>query len=212
MGTWRTFAALGVLLCAAVADASAAGSEADAKLIEKGRTIWMTAAGIGCAGCHGRYGEGDVGIGPYNRGVGLSKIQASIAAVSQMSMLKDALTAQDIEAVAAYNSWLGQLQLVKTLVKLNRFVPNTVDIYPGTAVQVVVTNSSQSAKTFKGGSMEVAEFQVPGRSPHDFVWRAPEREGKYTLQCVDCSGQEKELTINVTRTAKPYRAPDASVK
>lgn len=201
-----------VLFSASISDGLAAGGEPDMKLIEKGRTLWLTTAGIGCAGCHGRYGEGDVGIGPYNRGVGLSKIQASIAAIDQMGMLKDALSAQDIEAVGAYNAWLGRLQLVKTLMKLDRFVPNTVDIYPGTAVQIAINNSSQSPRTFASSSMQVAEFQVPGKGPYDFVWHAPDREGKYTLQCVDCNGQDKEFTINVTRSAKPYRIPDASIK
>lgn len=195
-----------------IAGSRAAGSAPDTKLIETGRTLWLTAGGIGCAGCHGRYGEGDVGIGPYNRGVGMSKIQAAIAAVDQMRMIKDALSAQDIEAVGTYNAWLGQLQLVKTLVKLGRFVPNTVDIYPGTAVQLAINNTSPSPKTFAGPSMQIAEFKVPGKGPYDFVWHAPDREGKYTLQCVDCTGQDKEFTINVTRSAKPYRIPDASIK
>lgn len=204
---------LGVLLLGASPDALSAEDQPDMRLIEKGRTISLTVAGIGCAGCHGRYGEGDVGIGPYARGVSLSKIQSAVAAVDQMrTLLKDKLTPQDIEAVAAYYSWLGQLQLVKTLVKRDRFVPDVVDIYPGTAVQLVINNSGQSPRKFASSNMDVAEFQVPGREMRDFVWRAPEREGKYTLRCMDCSGQEQELTINVNRSAKPYRVPDRSAK
>jgi len=198
--------ALSVPLCAAVAQ------PLDVKLIEKGRQVSRTVAGIGCAGCHGPYGEGDVGIGPYIRGVGLSKIQAAIATVEPMRIVKNAIQPQDIEAVAAYYSWLGQHQLVKTLLKRNRFVPDAVNIYPGTAVQLAVKNAGQSPHTFAGPVTEIKEFQVPGLQAHELVWRAPEGEGKYTLRCVDCAGEERDLTINVSRAAKPYRVPDRDLK
>ena len=185
-----------------------AGAQPDAKLIEKGKTLSRAVAGIGCAGCHGLFGEGDTGVGPYIRGVGLSKIQAAVASVSQMEMVKKQLNPQDISALAQYYSWVGQHQLVKTLVKRDRFVPDAVDLYPGTAVQVVINNSGQSARKFSSKNMEVAQFQVPGKELYDFVWRAPEREGTYTLRCVDCLDQGQELIINVRRSAKPYRVPD----
>lgn len=182
----------------------------DTKLIERGKQISLTVAGIGCAGCHGLYGEGDVGTGPYTRGVDLSKIKAAVNGVGQMrALLKDKLDAQDIEAVAAYYSWLGQLQLVKTLIKRDRFIPDTMDIYPGTAVQLAIKNSSQFPRKFAGPDMNVSEFQVPGISSHDFVWRAPDAEGTYTLRCVDCFVPGQQLTINVRRGAKQYHAPAA---
>ncbi len=189
-----------------------ADNQSNTELIEKGRKIWLTVAGIGCAGCHGRFGEGDVGIGSYNRGVGLSKIQSSIVGVDQMRMLQGKLDPQDIEAVAAYNSWLGQHQLVKTLVKRDRFEPDTVDIFPGTAVQLAINNSSQSPRKFASPNMDIAEFQVSGREIHDLVWQAPEKEGTYTLLCVDCRGQGGQFTINVHRSAKPYRAPEKELR
>jgi len=189
-----------------------ADAQPDLKLIEKGRTLWLTVAGVGCAGCHGRFGEGDVGIGPYNRGVGLSKIQAAIATVEQMRIVRGKLDMQDIEAVAAYNSWLGQYQLVKTLLKRDRFDPSAVDIYPGTAVQLAINNSGQSPRKFAGPNMEVAEFEIPGRTVHDFIWHAPEQEGAYTLRCTDCQGQNQEFTVNVRRSAKPYRGPEKPEK
>lgn len=189
--------------------AALADVHADTKLIERGKQISLTVAGIGCAGCHGLYGEGDVGIGPYTRGVDLSKIQAAIGAIDQMrALLKDKLSSQDIEAVAAYYSWLGQLQLVKTLVKRDRFIPDTVDIYPGTTVQLAIKNSSQFPRKFAGPDMNVSEFQVPGTSSHDFVWRAPDAEGTHTLRCVDCLVPGQQLTINVRRSAKQYHAPE----
>lgn len=181
----------------------------DTKLIEKGKQISLTVAGIGCAGCHGLYGEGDTGIGPYTRGVELSKIKAAIGGIDQMrALLKDKLSPQDIEAIAAYYLSLGQFQLVKTLIKRDRFIPDTMDIYPGTAVQLAIKNASQFPRKFAGPDMKVPEFQVPGTSSHDFVWRAPDAEGSYTLRCVDCLVPGQQLTINVRRSAKQYHAPE----
>ena len=203
------FSALSFLIFGLISLAVPAEGQPDMKLIEKGKKISLTVAGIGCAGCHGLYGEGDAGIGPYTRGVDLSKIKDAIRGIDQMrTLLGGKLDAQDIEAVAAYYSWLGQLQLVKTLVKRDRFIPDTVDIYPGTAVQLAIKNASQFSRKFAGPDMNVPEFQVPGTSSHDFVWRAPEREGTYTLRCVDCLVKDQQLTINVRRSAKPYHAPD----
>jgi len=202
------FLAAGIFLAGLSLNVAAADTRVDAKLIERGKQISLTVAGIGCAGCHGQYGEGDVGVGPYARGVDISKIQAAINSIDQMRVLvKDKLSPQDIEAVAAYYSWLGQLQLVKTLVKRDRFIPDTMDIYPGTAVQLAIKNSSQFPRKFAGSDMKVAEFQVPGSSSHDFVWKAPEAEGTYTLRCVDCLVPGQQLTINVRRSAKQYHAP-----
>ena len=206
------FFAAGIFLASLSLGAAAADSRVDTKLVERGRQISLTVAGIGCAGCHGQYGEGDVGVGPYTRGVDVSKIKAAINSIDQMRVLvRDKLSPQDIEAVAAYYSWLGQLQLVKTLVKRDRFIPDAMDIYPGTAVQLAIKNSSQFPRKFAGPDMKVAEFQVPGSSSHDFVWQAPEAEGTYTLRCVDCLVPGQQLTINVRRSAKQYRAPTIAV-
>lgn len=199
-------------LSGVTAEGFSADSQPDMKLIGDGHKISLTVAGIGCAGCHGRYGEGDVGVGPYIRGESLSKIQAAIAAVSQMQIVKDQLKTEDIAAVAYYYSWLGQHQLLKTLVKRDRFIPDTVDIYPGTAVQLAINNSGQLPRKFAGPDMNVAEFQVPGMTAHEFFWRAPEREGVYTLRCVDCVVKDQQLTINVTKAAKPYALPVRVVK
>ena len=202
------FSALSFLIFGLISLAVPAEGQPDMKLIEKGKKISLTVAGIGCAGCHGLYGEGDAGIGPYTRGVDLSKIKDAIRGIDQMrTLLGGKLDAQDIEAVAAYYSWLGQLQLVKTLVKRDRFIPDTVDIYPGTAVQLAIKNSSQFPRKFAGPDENTAEFEVPGSSAHDFVWRAPETEGTYTLRCVDCVVKGQQLTISVRKSAKRYPVP-----
>lgn len=190
--------------------AFSAESNIDAKKFERGKAIWKTAGGIGCVGCHGQYGEGDVGVGPYNRGVGLSKVISAVESVDMMkSLFKDKLSREDIEAVSVYTTWLGQHQLMRTLVKRDRFLPDAIEVFPGTAVQLVVRNTSQSPHKFSSANMGVGEFQVAARDVGDIVWRAPEKEGSYSLQCTDCTRKgEDSLTINVRRSARRYRVPD----
>ena len=206
----QSYAAIFGLCAFVTASAFAAERTIDPKQFERGKTIWKTAGGIGCVGCHGQYGEGDVGVGPYNRGIGLSKIMSAVESVDMMRALyKDKLTREDIGAVAVYATWLGQHQLLRTLVKRDRFLPDSIDVFPGTAVQLVVRNTSQSQHTFASPNMGVPEFQVGGREMGDVVWRAPDKEGSFTLKCTDCTRKgEDELTINVRRSARRYRVPD----
>jgi mono/diheme cytochrome c family protein len=210
MKRWSVLLLFVIFSSGAAAQAPAGERKFDPQLLERGKNIWLTVAGVGCVSCHGKFGEGDVGVGPYNRGVGLSKIASAIEAVDMMrALFKDKLSQQDIEAVAAYTTWMGQHQLIRTLVKRDRFLPDAIDVYPGTAVQLVVRNTSQVAHRFVSPNMNVAEFQVAGRDAQDLVWRAPETEGSYTMRCVDCVRKgEESLTINVRRSARRYRVPD----
>jgi hypothetical protein len=52
----------------------------------------------------------------------------------------------------------------------------------------------------------VAAPTIPARDTASIVWTAPETEGKSTIACSDCKIKEG-LTIEVTKTAKPYIPP-----
>ncbi|MBI2318533.1 MAG: hypothetical protein HYU75_16445 [Betaproteobacteria bacterium] len=91
-------AILGVAQSFTVSSALAA-DQPDMALIAKGRHISDTVAGVGCKGCHGAYGEGDVGTGPYARGVDLSKIRSAISGIKQMECLKKELKPADIVVI-----------------------------------------------------------------------------------------------------------------
>lgn len=188
-----------------------AADQPDMALIKKGRQISDTVAGVGCKGCHGAYGEGDVGIGPFARGVDLSKISSAIGGIKQMEFLKKELKPDDIKALGAYYSWLGSLKLVKTIVKRGRFIPDKVEVYPGTTVQLVISNTSTAVQSFSGDKIGIKTFTVPAREVVDMVWNAPETEGSYSLQCPECMVKDQSLTFVVTRTAKKHVDPMASV-
>jgi cytochrome c553 len=182
---------------------SAFANETPDELIEKGREVFFTVAGVGCAECHGRYAEGDLGIGPFNRGANETNIRGALQKVDPMKIIRDEMTDEKIVQVAAYIRWLGELQLVKTLYKQGRFIPSEVSIYPGTAIQLAVNNASFEPHTFASDVMGIRPFRVNGRDFGDLTWRAPVNEGTFELRCSDC-GSDGKLTIRVSRSAKPH--------
>lgn len=181
-----------------------------AELIKKGREIANTVAGIGCTGCHGTFGEGDVGIGPYIRGVDLAKVQATIAGVNQMAFLQEELTAQETEAVSAYFSWLGSLKLVKTLVKRGRILPQSVEVQPGTGLQLIISNASTRPFTFSAKELGMPDITIGGREDKEIILAVPEKEGKYEIACRDCQSKTLRFTVTVTRAAETLNIPEAS--
>ncbi len=176
----------------------------DNPMIEKGRQVFLTAGDVGCAACHGIYAEGDVGIGPYNRGVGEIAIRGALDSVDEMSFLKGELSDAEIGQIAAYYEWLGQLQLVKVLVKRGRFIPSEIQVHPGTKVQFVVNNSGRATQTFGSDKMDIGAFKVQGRTDRDLIWIAPDAEGEFELRCTDCRLKNQVFVIKVTRAAPPF--------
>lgn len=184
----------------------ALADELSNNLIEKGREVFFTVAGVGCAACHGRYAEGDLGIGPYNRGANEAKIRGALQKVDAMSILRGEMTDEKIAQIAAYFRWMGELQLVKTMYKQGRFIPNEVSIYPGTPIQLSVNNASTEQHTFASDVMGITSFRVNGRDFSDLTWKAPDNEGVFELRCTDC-GSDGKLTVRVSRSAKRYISP-----
>ena len=176
----------------------------DMALVEEGRKVFLEAGELGCAACHGLYADGDLGIGPYTRGVSEGSVRAALDGVPEMAFFGDGLTEENIKAVAAYYEYLGWLQLVKTLVKRGRFIPDTLSVQPGTRIQLVVTNSSVNARTFDSDIIDVGPLTIEGRKTSDIIWTAPDSESEFTMRCVDCKLNDQMLTIEVSNNAPPF--------
>ena len=71
-------------------------ANADEASIEAGRNVFQTAAGVGCKTCHGDYGEGDLGVGPYIRGATDGTIRAAIDGINEMIIIKNTIAEEDI--------------------------------------------------------------------------------------------------------------------
>ena len=177
----------------------------DMAMVKQGRQIFETVAGVGCKACHGPFAEGKVG--PSNRGVNEETIREALAKIGPMQFLREQLVEKDIKRVAAYTEWMGRHMLVKSLLKRGRFIPDVISVYPGTPVQLVIENTGSEPATLAADGLSVPAPTIPARDTASIVWTAPEAEGKSTVACSDCKIKDGLLTIEVTKTAKPYIPP-----
>jgi len=175
----------------------------DSALIEEGHKVFNEVAGLGCKTCHGEYAEGDLGVGPIIRGAKEGSIQAAVDAVGEMVAIRAAMGEEEVKAVSAYLSYLGTLQVVRTLSKRGRFVPKEQTIYPGTTIQIIIKNSGTKPKTYVSESMGIDPFIVQGRSTAAVVWKSPKEERSYTIACIDCK-LDDVFTLVVSNSAKPF--------
>jgi mono/diheme cytochrome c family protein len=170
-----------------------------------GARVFNTVAGMGCKTCHGEYAEGDVGVGPYIRGASEGAIRAAIDATGATVVIKNVITEDEIEAVAAYVGNLGTMQAARTLAKRGRFLPGEISIRPGTSVQLIIQNSSIQPHTFKSDNMAMGELVIAGRSSGSLEWHAPETEGEFSVYCTDCKLKDQLFTVKVAASAAPFR-------
>lgn len=173
-------------------------SYGDDPLLVEGARVFREVAGVGCKTCHGEYGEGDLGVGPFIRGATEGTIRASIDATAEMVVVKNAITGDEIKAIAAYISHLGTMQVARTLAKRGRFIPESIRIRPGTRVQVVIQNSGFQAYTFSSDNMGIEDLVIPARSSGSVEWLAPDKEGEYSLFCTDCKLKDETYVLQVT--------------
>jgi cytochrome c553 len=190
---------------AVVAIPAFAAEQLDMAMVEQGRQIFETVAGVGCKACHGPFAEGKVG--PTNRGVNEATIREALAKVGPMQFLREQVGDDDIKRVAAYTEWMGQHLLVRSLLKRGRFIPDAISVYPGTPVQLVIENTGSEPATLAADGMPLASPTIPARDTVSIVWTAPQTEGKSMIACSDCKIKDGSLRIEVTKTAKPYTPP-----
>jgi mono/diheme cytochrome c family protein len=171
----------------------------------EGASVFSTVAGVGCKTCHGEYAEGDLGVGPFIRGATEATIRAAIDATGEMVIVKNAISDEEIQAVAAYVGYLGSMQVARTLAKRGRFLPAEFSTRPGTGLQLVIKNSSVSPHTFKSDNMGIDEITIPGRSTGSIEWQAPDAEGEFSLYCTDCKLRDQFFTLHVDMSADEFK-------
>jgi plastocyanin len=172
---------------------------------DEGARAFREIAGIGCASCHGQFAEGDVGIGPYIRGASEGTIRAAIDAVVEMTVVKAVIEEQEIQAVAEYIRQMGDVQVARTMLKRSVFYPETIQVRPGTSVQVVINNAGFSTAHFVSEDMTINDFEVGKRSVNAFAWQAPDEAGEFKLYCSSCKLKDQYFTIIVDAEAPEFK-------
>jgi len=185
--------------------AAAPARAADADLVAEGARVFASAAGIGCKTCHGEFAEGDLGVGPYIRGATEGAIRAAIEATNEMVVIRNSIDDAEIRAVAAYLERLGTMQVVRTLAKRGRFLPELINVRPGTPIQLVIQNAGFDAHTFRSDDMGIEDLTIAARSAGSGEWQVPDAEGEYLLYCTDCKLKGQFLTVRVDSAAPAFR-------
>jgi len=174
-------------------------NEADMELIETGRMLFEFSEandGVGCLNCHGTFGVGDLGIGPNVRGASEEEIRIALENVAQMDFLT--LSDEQIEALSAYMTWLGSFFPAKTELRDEGFEPNELTVPAGAQVQLILDNRERrSAHRIASEDLAIEDTEIPARNADDFLWTAPEEEGIFTVQCLDCDEGTAPLTMKV---------------
>ena len=170
---------------------------ADEESLARGEKLFSEIAGLGCKGCHGEFGEGDLGVGPYIRGATEGAIRAAIEGIDTMIVVKSTIDEQGIKDVAEYVNSLGSTQIVRTLAKKGRFLPDSFDVAPNSKFQVVVQNASFQPRVFLSDDLDFGDgFEIEARKTGGVNWTSPS-EGEVKLSCKDCDLTDQFFTIRV---------------
>ena len=185
-------------------------ANADTARLERGRMVFEQVAGIGCQGCHGEYGEGDLGVGPFIRGANHGMVSAAIEGIGAMVVIKAVIQPDEVSDVVEYLNYLGTLQVARTLAKRGRFLPEEFSTRPGTTLQIVIKNTSTKPHTFRSDNMDIEEITIEGRSTGSIVWKANPEAGQYSLYCIDCKLEGQFYRIKLDESAKKFNAVASS--
>ena len=170
---------------------------ADEDSIKRGEALFNDLAGIGCKSCHGDFGEGDLGVGPYIRGATEGSIRAAITGIGAMVVIKNTIDEQGIVDVSAYVNSLGTTRIIRTLAKKGRFLPNTATVAANSNYQVVIQNASFQPKTFVSQDLGIADgMEVGARTTGSISWKSPE-EGEFKIECSDCELEDQSFTLKI---------------
>ena len=144
-------------------------------------------------------------MGPFIRGATEGTIRAAISGIGEMVVIRNTIQESEIDAIAAYLKYLGPIQVVRTLAKRGRFLPDSFSIRPGTTVQIVVNNAGFSDYNFTSENLGIDPMLIPARTTGSFIWQAPQQAGEYSLRCLDCKLKDEQFTIRVDPNAKEFK-------
>jgi hypothetical protein len=177
--------------------AQSGGDEFDDELLNQGRIFFETSAGngIGCASCHAAYALGDLGIGPFIRGVSEQTIRSAFDIVEDMDFFD--LPEAEIVAIAEYLRWLGTFRPAKTLIKVRKFNPPELIVPAGEQIQFIIDNKDRRTYQFVSEEIGLEDFEIRSRRAADFTWTAPDEETTFDITCIACGEDGEDVALKV---------------
>lgn len=180
------------------ARAQSGSEEFDEELLAEGRDLFESSAGgVGCASCHAAFGLGDLGVGPFIRGINAEAIRSALEMVEDMDFFD--LTEEEIIAIAEYTRWLGQFFPIKTIIKLGVFNPAELTVAAGRPIQLIIENADRTVYTISSEALGIDELELPRRRLTDVTWTAPDEEQTLIITCASCGDEGANLQIHVEK-------------
>ncbi|MFU8887349.1 MAG: cupredoxin domain-containing protein [Trueperaceae bacterium] len=164
----------------------------DPELWREGYRVFTEIGGMGCAGCHGRYGANELGVGPVIRGVDAVRIEGAVAGMQAMVFLQALITPAEIDAVAHYLAYLGTMEPAVVTMRRGEFEPAEVTLPAGAPVQLILNNQDRGDCTWTVTAEGVEPVVVGSRTTGAIDWTTA---AAGTLEAFCAEAPDGRLTV-----------------
>ena len=168
----------------------------DPDLWTEGKRAYNEVGGMGCSGCHGRFGANELGGAPVIRGddIDVIRIHGAVQGMQAMVFLQAIITESEIEAIAHYLDYLGTMEpYVVTMRRGELSLANTT-LPPSTHVQLILYNQDRGTCTWTVDGADVEGIAIDGRTMDALDWSTGEA-GTYEAYCAEAPDTRLVLTI-----------------
>lgn len=125
------------------------GNSLMAETTSPGRDLYLKAGGYGCVVCHGPVANGAGQVGGPIRGATREALDKALTEQPTMQLLVNALSREDIGAIAGYLESLAQIPLLELVYTDQGWSSKQELVSKGQTVQIVVFNNSFAQLEFK---------------------------------------------------------------
>ena len=158
----------------------------DPELWLEGRQVFDEIGGMGCAGCHGKFGANELGGHPVIRGedIDVARIHGAVEGMQAMVFLQALMTDDQIEAVAEYIRYLGTMEPVVVTQRRETFEADAEALPAGTHVQLILYNQDRATCTWTVDGVDAEPVEIGGRATDAIDWVTAE-SGAVEAYCAE---------------------------
>lgn len=132
-------------------------TEAVSPINQEDKAVYQSIGGMGCAVCHGEYGDGGESVGNNIRHTSLARLKHAFETVPVMQGLARAMNDERYQAVDNYLNQLSERQLIKVTVTENEIIHQATEtLMKEVYGQLVIHNGgSNMARVHINGQLEM---------------------------------------------------------
>ncbi len=139
--------------------------------LKSAENLYRTAGGYGCHLCHGLYGHGANQAGGYIRGANQEILKTALIEQPTMKLLNNVLSDKDMELIANYLIYLGEIPIVSLTVD-NMAIGIEVDERRDSekALQLVLFNAGFSEVTLDLSALGLNTLTIAAQATESLIW------------------------------------------